>query len=566
VSGREVVIGSRGSALALAQAGLVKRALEEAGSASRVLVIATEGDRRAPDTAWGEGAFVAAIERALLDGTVDVAVHSAKDIPTDEDKRLRIAAYLPRADPRDALVVRKDATARTLADLPAGSRVGTDSPRRTGFLLARRPDLAVHPLHGNVDTRLRRLDEGQTDALVLASAGLDRLGLGDRIVERLDPTALPPAPGQGAIAVQVRADDDWALTAGAAIDDSDTRAAVEAERTFLNASGGGCRAPIGALATACGGELELLAGVVNPDGAEPRVASRRGPRETATDLAHELARKLDTASRIRVAGAADRSVTAATTRPRVLVTRPAGQAEELVAALADAGLEPVEVPAIEIYTEGPGGALDAAAAQLAGYRWVVVTSANGGRAILDAARRAGAEPRAASWAAIGAATASVLAALGIRAEFQPTTARADTLADELPIQHGDPVLVVRGDLADAALASTLRARGAEVDDVIGYRTREAPEASRRLLRDALAAGSFAAVVFSSGSTVRGLIRLGDAESVDIRSIPAICVGPVTAREARSAGFKILAVSAEPTAAAVADAAAAALAREPEVAR
>jgi uroporphyrinogen-III synthase len=341
---------------------------------------------------------------------------------------------------------------------------------------------------------------------------------------------------------------------------------VEAERTFLNASGGGCRAPIGALATACGGELELLAGVVNPDGAEPRVASRRGPRETATNLAHELARELDTASRIRVAGAADRSVTAATTRPRVLVTRPAGQAEELVAALADAGLEPVEVPAIEIYTEGPGGALDAAAAQLAGYRWVVVTSANGGRAILDAARRAGAEPRAASWAAIGAATAGVLAALGIRAEFQPTTARAGTLADELPIQHADPVLVVRGDLADAALASTLRARGAEVDDVIGYRTREAPEASRRLLRDALAAGSFAAVVFSSGSTVRGLTRLGDAESVDIRSIPAICVGPVTAREARSAGFKILAVSAEPTAAAVADAAAAALAREPEVAR
>jgi hydroxymethylbilane synthase len=158
VSGREVAIGSRGSTLALAQARLVHEALERDGNWGRIVIIETEGDRRAPDTAWGEGAFVAAIERALLAGRVDVAIHSAKDVPTAEDPRLRIAAYLPRADPRDALVVRADAAARRLDDLPSGSRVGTDSPRRTGFLLARRPDLAVHPIHGNVDTRLGRLD------------------------------------------------------------------------------------------------------------------------------------------------------------------------------------------------------------------------------------------------------------------------------------------------------------------------------------------------------------------------------------------------------------------------
>jgi len=138
VSGREVAIGSRGSALALAQAGLVRDALERVGQTSRIIIIETEGDRRAPDTAWGEGAFVAAIERALLAGRVDVAVHSAKDVPTDEDPRLQISAYLARADPRDALVVRADAAERRLDDLRPGSRVGTDSPRRTGFLLARR--------------------------------------------------------------------------------------------------------------------------------------------------------------------------------------------------------------------------------------------------------------------------------------------------------------------------------------------------------------------------------------------------------------------------------------------
>ncbi|HEY8989007.1 MAG TPA: hydroxymethylbilane synthase [Candidatus Limnocylindrales bacterium] len=285
----EIRIGSRGSALALAQARLVVDALEREGRPTRIVIVETDGDRRAPDTAWGEGAFVAAIERALLDGRVDVAVHSAKDVPTDQDPRLRIAAYLPRADPRDALVVRNDATQRRIADLPAGTRVGTDSPRRTGFLLAERPDLIVHPLHGNVDTRLRRLDGGETDALVLACAGLDRLGLGDRIVERIEPETIPPAPGQGAIAVQIRRDDAAMLASATAIDDRTTRRAVEAERAFLSASGGGCRAPIGALATVAGDELDLLGGWVSPDGSDKVVSNRRAPVGDGEHLARELA-------------------------------------------------------------------------------------------------------------------------------------------------------------------------------------------------------------------------------------------------------------------------------------
>jgi hydroxymethylbilane synthase len=300
VSGPDISIGSRGSALALAQARLVYEALQHEGQASRIVIIETEGDRRAPDTAWGEGAFVAAIERALLDGAIDIAVHSAKDVPTDQDPRLCIAAYLPRADPRDALVVRTNAKERRLADLPSGCRVGTDSPRRTGFLLARRPDLVVHPLHGNVDTRLRRLDAGETDALVLACAGLDRMGLGDRIVERLAPEVVPPAPGQGAIAVQVRSDDERMLAVAAAVDDPPTRLAVEAERAFLTASGGGCRAPIGALATVVGDELDLLGGYASPDGSSAAITHRRGPAGSGEDLGREVAMVLDSATRVRV--------------------------------------------------------------------------------------------------------------------------------------------------------------------------------------------------------------------------------------------------------------------------
>jgi hydroxymethylbilane synthase len=295
VNGAEILIGSRGSALALAQAQLVREAFARDGRPSRIVVIETEGDRRAPDTTWGEGAFVAAIERALLMGRVDVAVHSAKDVPTDEQPRLRIAAFLPRADPRDALVVRGDAPERSLAELAPGTRIGTDSPRRTGFLLAGRPDLVVHPLHGNVDTRLRRLDAGETDALVLACAGLDRLDLGGRIVERIDPDVVPPAPGQGAIAIQCRHDDARMLALAATVDDRTTRRAVEAERAFLVASGGGCRAPIGALATIADDTLDIRGGYAGPDGSQVRFAHRRGPVESGEDLGRQLAAELDPA-------------------------------------------------------------------------------------------------------------------------------------------------------------------------------------------------------------------------------------------------------------------------------
>ena len=287
-----MAIGTRGSALARIQARLVQESLERGGQLTRIVDIETDGDRREPDTAWGEGVFVAAIERALLDGRVDIAVHSAKDVPTQQDDRLHLAAYLPRADPRDALVVRRDATERCLADLPAGTRIGTDSPRRAGFLLAQRPNLVVHPLHGNVDTRLRRLDAGETDALVLACAGLDRLGLSDRIVERLQAEVVPPAPGQGAIVVQVRADDALVLEVLSMIDDSPTRLAVEAERAFLSAAGGGCRAPIGALAVIVGDELDLLGGEASPDGSRTSFGHRRGPLDAGGALARELAAAL----------------------------------------------------------------------------------------------------------------------------------------------------------------------------------------------------------------------------------------------------------------------------------
>jgi uroporphyrinogen-III synthase len=194
---------------------------------------------------------------------------------------------------------------------------------------------------------------------------------------------------------------------------------------------------------------------------------------------------------------------------------------------------------------------------------VVITSANGARAILRAAERIPTELGAPSWAAIGPATRRVLEREGIEVELQPGQSSGIALAVELPVVAGDRILVVRGDLADEELAVALRARGAEVDDVIAYRTREAPESSRALLRSAIGDGPIAAVAFTSGSTVRGLVSLGDPESIDVRSIPAVCIGPETAEEARTAGFRILAVAPTPDSVALATATATALARQPE---
>lgn len=276
--------------LALAQTEWFARRLSEAGHDVQLVRIVTEGDVRPADTQPGEGMFVTAIARALQRGEIDAAVHSAKDVPLVEEGELTIAAYPIRADPRDALVTREGGS--SLSRLARGATVGTDSPRRSGFLRAARPDLRVVPLHGNVDTRLRRLDAREVDAIVIAAAGLDRLARGGRIDERLDAQTMPPAPAQGALAVQARAQPGLLLDELQLYDDRDVRAAVEAERRVLEATGGTCRAPVGALASIVEGDFTMVVGGVNSDGSELRVETVRGRRSDALRLAAEAGERL----------------------------------------------------------------------------------------------------------------------------------------------------------------------------------------------------------------------------------------------------------------------------------
>src|ERR1035441_7613281 len=237
-----LVIASRGSQLALWQARWVAAQLSAAGHHCRIETFKTTGDKitDVPLAKVGtKGLFTKEIEEALLDGRADLAVHSLKDLPTELPEGLVLAAVPEREDPRDAVV------GKTLAELPLGARVGTSSLRRAAQLRQLRPDLQVESVRGNLDTRLRKLDEGQYDAILLAAAGLKRLGWGDRIAEILPPEQMCPAVGQGALAIETRAGFDGV----ALLDHADTHTAVMAERAVLGALGGGCQVPIGAYAT-----------------------------------------------------------------------------------------------------------------------------------------------------------------------------------------------------------------------------------------------------------------------------------------------------------------------------
>ena len=270
-------IGSRGSQLALWQAEHIAAALRSAGHEVTIEIIRTTGDRMqgvAFAKVGTKGMFTKEIEEALADGSIDLAVHSLKDLPTELDPAFALGAIPPRADPRDAFI---SSVYESFASLPPGSKVGTSSLRRQAQLRSYRRDLEYVEFRGNVDTRLRKLGAGEVAACVLASAGLDRLGYTDWLRERFDASILCPAPGQGALAIETRAGDAATLAAIAPLDDADTRFAVTAERAALHGLGGGCMVPIGVYcARVPRAETWSIAGVVtNPDGS----ASVRVERE-----------------------------------------------------------------------------------------------------------------------------------------------------------------------------------------------------------------------------------------------------------------------------------------------
>ncbi len=289
-------IGTRGSPLALAQARETRNRLAAAhglsAEAIAIEVIRTSGDviqDRLLAEAGGKGLFTKEIEEALLAGRIDIAVHSAKDLPTVLPPGLVIGACLKREDPRDVFISRK---AKSLIELPPGATLGTASLRRQALAKRLRPDLKIVTLRGNVETRLRKLDEGAADATLLALAGLRRLGLAEAATAILDVAQFPPAVGQGVIALEIRQTDDKTCAALAAIGDADTTAALVAERAFLAVLDGSCRTPIAGHAVLSADRVDFRGVIVKPDGSEAHEAVRAGDRKDAEWLGADAGREL----------------------------------------------------------------------------------------------------------------------------------------------------------------------------------------------------------------------------------------------------------------------------------
>jgi hydroxymethylbilane synthase len=289
-------IGTRGSPLALVQARMARSRLAAAAGINEetieLVVIRTTGDLiqdRSLVEEGGKGLFTKEIEEALLDGRIDLAVHSAKDMPTILPKGLVLAACLEREDPRDVFISRQ---ARSLGELPRGASLGTTSPRRQAIAKRARPDLRVEPLRGNVETRLRKLEAGEVDATLLALAGLKRLGLAERATHIMSADEFLPAVGQGAIGIETRENDKRISDALARVDHIDTTTAIICERAFLGALGGSCRTPIAGHATVAGDAVQFRGLIARPDGAVAHDIAGTGSRKDAATIGAEAGREL----------------------------------------------------------------------------------------------------------------------------------------------------------------------------------------------------------------------------------------------------------------------------------
>ncbi|HHT13433.1 MAG TPA: hydroxymethylbilane synthase [Propionibacterium sp.] len=519
-------LGTRGSALAVAQSEQVADALRVRGHEVELVRIRTSGDveRGSLARVGGIGVFAAELRVALLDGQCDFAVHSLKDLPTAPVPGLMIAAVPERADARDALCARDGLT---FAELEPGSSVGTGSPRRVAQLRAQRPDLLYVDVRGNVGTRLARVGTDDLDAVVLAAAGLQRLGMAEHITDHLD---ILPAPGQGALALECRSNDDEVAAELAALDHAPTRLAVEAERAVLAGLGGGCAAPIAAF----GHDEELEAGVFALDGGSSTVT-----RVTLTDRAGQIA--AEELARLGAAKVADLGET----RPSRLadlhddsslwggdnvlaglrIFFPRADAGALVGALRAAGAEVVAEPVQRRVTLRPGGSLRDA-------DWVALTSP----ATVDVLAELGMEiPSDAKVAAVGTATATAARDRGIEIDLVPEgAASAATLVEAWPAGQGR-VVIPGSALSSPVLADGLRAKGYSVDQYPVY-TMEPVDDLPGKLRNEYDLCLFDAVAILSGSMARAIDSLlGWPQGVHV-----VAFGPPSAAALRGLGVEVAA--------------------------
>ncbi len=528
-------LATRGSTLAWGQSGHVADALRALGHEVELVKVTTHGDVTTAPLAslGGAGVFVGAVRAAVLSGEADFAVHSFKDLPTAPAPDLALAAVPVREDPADALCT---SDGRDLSTLPAGALVGTGSPRRAAQLRALRPDLTTVDLRGNVETRLARAG-ADLDAVLLAAAGLTRIGLADRISQRLDPQVFLPAPAQGALAVECRADAAEVIAALAPLDHLPTRLAAIAERAVLSGLQAGCAAPVGAHARVVDGSLQLHATVISVDG-QHRISAEA----TTTDLSGAGAEALGAqVTADLLSRGASAIVDLAATKPKPLAGRrllvPSRCPSGLVETLETAG---AEVTSAEFTRQEALPLDDLETAVAAGFDWLVVTSAATVTALESfGIDRLGSDVQV---AAIGPATARALGEAGLSAQLVATPGGGASLV--AAFGSGPGVVLLPGAAEPSAEPGAgLAAKGWTVRTVAVYRTVEC-----QLPAEVSTAWAQAdAVVVTAGSVARAAARLG------LPGAPVIAIGVSAAEAARAAGLTVIGVAASPDTGGVIDA-------------
>ena len=575
-----ITVGTRTSTLAMWQTNHVIARLQAHWPrlSCQVRPFVTQGDKtQALDkplpAIGGKGLFTAELERSLLAGEIDLAVHSLKDLPVEDVPGLTLGAITSRADVRDAVIARNG---WTLATLPPGAVMGTSSTRRAAQLQALRPDLVIRSIRGNVETRIRKVLTGDYDATLLAMAGIERLGLLEHVTERLALDVMLPAPGQGALAVQCRADDPATLALLAALDDVAVRAAVGAERAFLHALGGGCSAPVAAYAqvimTGKQPRLHLQGLVASSDGQQIiRVTgedcSAAVGSATAIALGEQLAtqalaqgaaslvsQKAGFAEVPTVEAAPTLSETSAPLQgKRVVVTRPQEQSAALIDQLTLLGATPVIIPTIRIEPLADLSPLDTALRAIYQYDWLIFTSANSVEIFVERLCECGLTPLDLAHlqiATVGPATSEVLGQYGLTPAFVPESFVAEELARGLAARIGDlqgvRILLPQATIARQHLAEALTQQGARVDAIAIYQTLPATIDAAALAE--LQAG-VDLITFTSGSTVRNFVQeLNGNAAVTERWQAAViaCIGPQTAAVAHELGLRVDVVATEYT--------------------
>ena len=528
-------IGTRGSALALWQAHAVQAmlAISQPELATELVIIKPEGDldKHSPlRQIGGRGVFTSALQQRMLADEIDIAVHSTKDLPSLAPQGIAIAAYPQREDARDALISRHGVG---LEHLPANPVIGTSSRRRSAQILQVRPDAHIRELRGNIDTRLRKGLSEEFDAVILAAAGLNRMGWDDRITALLPVDVSCPAPGQGALAIEARNNPDPAWQVVTALDNVDVRTAVMVERAFLRGVGGGCSTPIGAHA-----RLERVHGIAtvrfwgmlgSDDGARVERMYAEWPADTGIDHAFAAADEMMRTVSPKWTGVDTANSLQGRT---VLVTGTPSHIDALGTKLNDRGALAHTLATLKIETTAVTLPQD--------YDWLVLTSKHAVPAVdWDLVN--------APVAAVGQATAMDMAQHGITPDLVAQGPGAEQLAKELIARgiDGKRIVCVVSEIARDVLADDLRAAGAEVEVIRAY-TNEPEQEIGPELRERIAGGEMEAVTFASPSSVAAFVNLVGIDLPALSGAAMIAIGPTTSDAMRLHGLPVHAIAAEST--------------------